>query len=156
MLTRKPRHTSSFSLECTDLKNVIFEKIPWAHSEDAEVAEVKWPRNPKFGLSDHQNDLLTSRTSEGAQWFFSKITFLKSVHSKEKDEVCHNFIVKIFTKSLHRGGVSYLYIFLKTEVMRYWTGLNYNWLVIIGSKVRRLLIDGDPCISYRLSIFCIT
>jgi hypothetical protein len=46
-LTRKPRHTSSFSLECTDFKNVIFEKIPWAHSEDAEVAEVKRPRNPK-------------------------------------------------------------------------------------------------------------
>jgi hypothetical protein len=47
MLTRKLRHASSFSLECTDFKNVIFEKIPWAHSEDAEVAEVKRPRNPK-------------------------------------------------------------------------------------------------------------
>jgi hypothetical protein len=31
MLTRK----------CTDFKNVIFEKNPWAHSEDDEVAEVK-------------------------------------------------------------------------------------------------------------------
>ena len=47
ILTRKPRHASSFSLECTDFKNVIFEKIPWAHSEDAEVAEVKRPRNSK-------------------------------------------------------------------------------------------------------------
>ena len=35
------------NLECTDFKNVIFEKIPWAPSEDAEVAEVKQPRNPK-------------------------------------------------------------------------------------------------------------
>ena len=43
MLTRKLRHASSFSLECTDFKNVIFEKNPWAHSEDAEVAEVKRP-----------------------------------------------------------------------------------------------------------------
>ena len=44
---KKPRHASSFSFECTDFKNVIFEKIHWAHSEDAEVAEVKRPRNPK-------------------------------------------------------------------------------------------------------------
>ena len=28
ILTRKPRHASSFSLECTDFKNVTFEKIP--------------------------------------------------------------------------------------------------------------------------------
>jgi hypothetical protein len=47
----------------------------------------------------------TSATSEGAQGNFSKITFLKSVRSKEKDVVCHSFLVKIFTKSLHRGGV---------------------------------------------------
>ena len=45
--SRKPRNASSFSLEYSDLKNVIFEKIHWAHSEDAEVAEVKRPRNPK-------------------------------------------------------------------------------------------------------------
>ena len=45
--SRKLRHTSSLSLECTDFKNVIFENIHWAHSEDAEVAEVKRPRNPK-------------------------------------------------------------------------------------------------------------
>ena len=45
--TRKLWHTSSFSLERTDFKNVIFEKIPWAHSEVAEVAEVKRPRNSK-------------------------------------------------------------------------------------------------------------
>jgi hypothetical protein len=45
------------------------------------------------------------RGSEGDQGFFSKITFLKLVLSNEKDEVCHSFLVKIFTKSLHRGGV---------------------------------------------------
>ena len=48
----------------------------------------------------------TSATSEGAQGIFSKITFLKSVRSNEKDEVCHSFLVEIFTKSLHRGGVT--------------------------------------------------
>ena len=51
---------------------------------------------------------LTSATlaSEGAQGIFSKITFLKSVHSNQKDEVCHSFLVDIFTKSLHRGGAT--------------------------------------------------
>ena len=38
----KLRHASSFSLERPD-----FEKIHWAPSEDAEVAEVKRPRNSK-------------------------------------------------------------------------------------------------------------
>ena len=47
MLTRKLRHASSFSLECTNFKNVTFEKIPWAPSEVTEVAEVKQPQNPK-------------------------------------------------------------------------------------------------------------
>ena len=42
---------------------------------------------------------------EGAQGIFSKITFSKSVHSNKKDDVCHSFLVKIFIKSLHRGGV---------------------------------------------------
>ena len=37
LLTRK----LYFSLEQTDFKNVIFEKIPWAPLEDAEVAKVK-------------------------------------------------------------------------------------------------------------------
>ena len=43
--------------------------------------------NPKFGLSDLENDLLTSTTLEVAQWFFSKITFLKSVDQAEKNEL---------------------------------------------------------------------
>ena len=30
--SRKPRHASSFSLECTDFKNVIFEKNHWISS----------------------------------------------------------------------------------------------------------------------------
>ena len=49
---------------------------------------------------------MTSATSEGAQGIFSKITFLKSVRSNKKDEVCYSFVVEIFTKSLHRGGVT--------------------------------------------------
>ena len=47
ILTRKPRHASSFSLECADFKNIFFEKIPWAPSEVTEVAKVKRPQNPK-------------------------------------------------------------------------------------------------------------
>ena len=47
MLTIKLWHTSSFSFERTDFKNVIFEKIHWAPSEVTEVAEVKRPRNSK-------------------------------------------------------------------------------------------------------------
>ena len=47
ILTSKPGHSSSFLLECTDFKNVIFGKIPLPLFEVAEVAEVKQPRNPK-------------------------------------------------------------------------------------------------------------
>ena len=99
--SRKPRHTSSFSLECTDFKK--FWKKYRAHSEDTEVAEVKRPQNtkwrkfwiktcktrwnPKFGLGDLQNDLLTSTTSEWVQQIFSKIAFLKSGDQAEKNEL---------------------------------------------------------------------
>ena len=48
---------------------------------------------------------MTSVTLEGAQGFFSKIAFLKSVDCKEKDEVCLNFLVK-FSPNVHRGEVS--------------------------------------------------
>ena len=44
-------------------------------------------RGVQFGLSDLENDLLTSTASEGAQWFFSKITFFKSVDQAEKNEL---------------------------------------------------------------------
>ena len=83
--TRKLWHTSSNSLERTDFKNVIFEKIPWA-----EVSEVKWPRNSKLlnknllKIDEIQN--LAFATSKMASWprrprkglseFFRKIHFL--------------------------------------------------------------------------------
>ena len=76
--------------------DVIFEIFGRAVFEVAEVAEVKRPRtqndenskwklkktrwNPKFGHGDLENNLLTSMTSEEAEWIFSKIIFLKSVH----------------------------------------------------------------------------
>ena len=44
--------------------------------------KIRW--NPKFGLSDLENDLLTSTTSEKAERIFSKIKFLKSVDQIEK------------------------------------------------------------------------
>ena len=80
ILTIKLWHTSSFLLERTDFENLFFEFQGRLTSA-------------------------TSTSSEGAQGIFSKITFLKSVRSNEKDEVCHSFLVEIFTKSLHRGGV---------------------------------------------------
>ena len=58
---------------------------------------------------------MTSATSEGAQGIFSKITFLKSVHSKEKDGAYLGFLVKNFTKSVHRGGVYKFEEFLRTS-----------------------------------------
>ena len=36
------------------------------------------------------------------------VKFFKNVHSKEKDEACLGFLEEIFTKSVHRGGVSQL------------------------------------------------
>ena len=57
----------------------------------------------RFGFRDR----LTLVTSEGAQGIFSKIVFLKSVHSKvKKNEACLGFKVKIFNKSVHRGGMA--------------------------------------------------
>ena len=77
------------------LKLLVFNTFLVA-SEDAEL---------KTGNFQLCLTSATSVTSEGAQGIFSEITFLKSVRSNEKDEVCHSFLVEIFTKSLHRGGV---------------------------------------------------
>ena len=57
------------------------------NNENSKWKLVKTRWNPKFGLSDLENDLLTSTTSEGAQWIFSKNTFLKSVDQAEKNEL---------------------------------------------------------------------
>ena len=57
------------------------------NDENSKWKLVKTRWNPKFGLSDLENDLLTSTTSEEAQWIFSKITFLKSVDQAEKNEL---------------------------------------------------------------------
>ena len=57
------------------------------NDENSKWKLVKTRWNPKFGLSDLENDLLTSTTSEMAQWIFSKNTFLKSVDQAEKNEL---------------------------------------------------------------------
>ena len=68
-----------------------------------EFLEVMRPfsrlQRPKFGCFELQGRFTSASTttSKGAQGIFSKITFLKSVLSKEKDEVFHSFLVKIFT-----------------------------------------------------------
>ena len=111
ILTRKPSNSSFFSSWCTDLKNIILEKNHWATSKVVEVKR-SFSRllRPNFGFHLVLTIFVVFGldeiwTSEGDQDFFSKIIFLKSVHSKEKDETCLTFLVKIFTKSLHRGGV---------------------------------------------------
>ena len=56
---------------------------------------MKIRRNPRFGLSDLEIDLLTSMTSEEAGQIFSKMTFLKSVDQAEKNELLVGFLVKL-------------------------------------------------------------
>ena len=50
-----------------------------------KLVKTRW--NPKFVLSDLKNDLLTLTTSEEAEWIFSKIILLKSVHQAETNEL---------------------------------------------------------------------
>ena len=51
-----------------------------------------WPQRPRKWPLD---DLLTSMTSEVAQWIFSKIIFFKSVHQAEENELLLGFLVKL-------------------------------------------------------------
>ena len=62
-----------------------------------EVAEAK------FWISSIFNDL-----KRGSGIFFKNYIFEISAF-QQKDEVCHSFLVKLFTKSLHRGGVDVLW-----------------------------------------------
>ena len=61
-LLRSPRSLRSNDLETQKNKNSKWKPI-----------ENRW--NPKFGLQDLKNGLLTSRISEGAQWIFPKNIF---------------------------------------------------------------------------------
>ena len=109
-------------LRSNDLKTQNYKNSKW------KLVKSRW--NPKSGLSDLENDLLTSMTSEGAKWFFSKITFLKSVHSKEKDEACLGFLVKSFTKSVHRGGVPVLSLeadFYSAHAVLLYVSCKWSW-----------------------------
>ena len=99
----------------------------------------------------------TLASSEGAQGIFSKITFSKSVRSNEKDEVCHSFLVKIFTKSLHRGGVPHqfnLSVFLRIYVYP-----KQKEIFKLANRMRSMLTNGasknrDSCFfSSFLSFF---
>ena len=54
--TKSALYSASFwSVEPTDFKNVIVENIPPALFEDAEVAEVKQPRNSKRQKFSNEN-----------------------------------------------------------------------------------------------------
>ena len=65
------------------------------NDENSKWKLVKTRWNPNFGLGDLENDLLTSTTSEGAQWIFLKNTFLKSVDQTEKNELWLGFLIKL-------------------------------------------------------------
>ena len=71
----------------------------------------------------------TSATSERGKGMFSKITFLKSVHSSEKDELCPGFEVKTLTKSVHREGVLRIDYFLQKICNTLKMGLKLNLIV---------------------------
>ena len=111
----KTRYSSFFSIGPKDFKNVIFEKIGWAFFEVAEVAHVKSSRikKPKALFSKNFSKLaqkryfciwdlkaahLTSMTSEGAEWIFMKVTFLKSGNYTEKNELLHASIAGFIKK----------------------------------------------------------
>ena len=65
------------------------------NDENSKSKLVKTRWNPKFGLSDLKNDLLTSTTSEEAQWIFSKNRFFKSVDQAEENELWLGSLVKL-------------------------------------------------------------
>ena len=69
------------------LRSLRSNNLEIQNDENSKWKLVKTRWTPKFGLSDLENDLLTLMTSEGAQWIFSKINFLKSVDQAEKNEL---------------------------------------------------------------------
>ena len=87
----------------------------WGQEVIFKVAEAKFGNSSSFRRFSLENfhwfrfrgcwTSGNSATLEGAQEILSKNTFLKSVHSMEKDETCLDFIQEIFTKSVHRAGV---------------------------------------------------
>ena len=77
------------------LRSLRSNNLETQNDENSKWKPVKTRRNPKFGLSDLENDLLTSTTSKGAQGIFSKNTFFKSVHQAEKNELYLGFLVKL-------------------------------------------------------------
>ena len=70
-------------------------RLPRSNAENYKWKLIKNRWNPKFGLRDLENGLLTSRTSEGAQWIFPKNTFFQSKQSTEKNELLLGFLVKL-------------------------------------------------------------
>ena len=65
----------------------------------------------EMGENQHSDIRIPKSTRDwtvnsGLRGFFSKVIFLKLEFSNEKDEVCHSYLLKIFTKSLHKEGVA--------------------------------------------------
>ena len=69
------------------LRSLRSNNLEIQNDENSKRKLVKTRWNLEFGLGDLKNDLLTSTTSEVAQWIFSKNMFLKSVDQAEKNEL---------------------------------------------------------------------
>ena len=100
--------------------------------------EVVWPRRPQ-------------QPQKGLREFFLKVTFLKSVHSKEKDEVCLCFLV---TKSLHRGGVIEERWLLKLAILYQ---IMYECFIKVLSKWEKssFIKDFTPLLLLRLCLLSV-
>ena len=69
----------------------------------------------KILLLEHAASLDLSNLRRGSGDFFFKNCIFEIRNFQLKDEVCHRFLVNIFTKSLLTGGVSPVKLFLKFE-----------------------------------------
>ena len=80
------------------------------------------------------------------------------MRSNEKDEVCHSFVVEIFTKSLHRGGVSrYVSTMQTSNDALLERGSKGNWellasILVVGKRIPKysdfVLVFGNPLSYY--------
>ena len=116
-MTRKPSYSSFFSVLCPDSKKIFFGKNHWAPSE---VLEVKRPfsrsRRPNFGFHLFLISFHLEVLSFEVIWprrprlreFFQKLQFWNQcIPTKKMRYICHSFLVKLFPKSFHRGGVNF-------------------------------------------------
>ena len=95
-----------WSVEQTDLKSVIVENIHWALFKDAEVAEVKQPRNSKrrrlpYSENFHFSNLLAA--SEAGGWIIWKMKVFRIRQSIAHFDQWKPLISKVLFKLKSNG-----------------------------------------------------